>query len=160
MSSGTSARGYFEMQRTGDDVSGKVWERTRRMGVNTLGFRLPQNRAFFTNDADCVAITPAIPWTMTRQWLEAVTQSGTLLLVSPDPASMGAAQKQAVRAAFADSRRRRRRTRCPLTGWRPTRRPVGTVAQARPATSGCSAQALIRSLCSLPHVAAPSLFMS
>jgi alpha-galactosidase len=93
--------GYFEMQRTGDDVSGKVWERTRRMGVNTLGFRLPQNRAFFTTDADCVAITPAIPWEMTRQWLEAVTQSGTLLLVSPHPASMGAAQKQAVRAAFA-----------------------------------------------------------
>ena len=30
--------GYFEMQRTGDDVSGKVWERTRRMGVNTLLF--------------------------------------------------------------------------------------------------------------------------
>jgi alpha-galactosidase len=93
--------GYFEMQRTGDDVSGKVWERTRRMGVNTLSFRLPQNRAFFTNDADCVAITPAIPWELTRQWLEAVTHSGTLLLVSPDPASMGTAQKQAVRAAFA-----------------------------------------------------------
>jgi alpha-galactosidase len=93
--------GFFEMQRTGDDVSGKLWERTRRMGVNTLGFRLPQNRAFFTNDADCVAITPAIPWVKTRQWLEAVTQSGTLLLVSPDPASIGAEQKQAVRAAFA-----------------------------------------------------------
>jgi alpha-galactosidase len=93
--------GFFEMQRTGDDVSGKVWERTRRMGVNTLGFRLPQNRAFFTNDADCVAITPAIPWDKTLQWLDAVTRSGTLLLVSPDPASMGAEQKQAVRAAFA-----------------------------------------------------------
>ncbi len=93
--------GFFEMQRTGDDVSGRLWERTRRMGVNTLGFRLPQNRAFFTNDADCVAITPAIPWGKTRQWLEAVTRSGTLLLVSPDPASMGAEQKHAVRAAFA-----------------------------------------------------------
>ena len=30
--------GIFDIQRTGDDTSGKVWERTRRMGVNTLAF--------------------------------------------------------------------------------------------------------------------------
>jgi alpha-galactosidase len=92
--------GFFEMQRTGDDVSGQQWERTRRMGVNTLGFRLPQNRAFFINDADCVPITTAVPWTMTRQWLDAVARSGTLLLVSPEPAAIGAEQKQAIREAF------------------------------------------------------------
>ena len=98
---GHLAAGLFEMQRTGDDVSGRVWERTRRMGVNTLGLRLPQHGAFFTLDADCVPITPAIPWKLTEQWLQAVAQSGTLLLVSPDPQSMGAAQKQAVQKAFA-----------------------------------------------------------
>ena len=39
--------GIFEVQRTGDDTSGRDWNRTRRMGVNTLAFRLPQHRNFF-----------------------------------------------------------------------------------------------------------------
>ena len=47
--------GLFEIQRTGDDTSGHVWERTRRMGVNTLAYRLPQNGTFFTCDADCAS---------------------------------------------------------------------------------------------------------
>ncbi len=93
--------GLFEAQRTGDDVSGHQWERTRRTGVNTLGFRLPQHGAFFALDADCVAITPDVAWQMTQQWLSAVAQSGSVLLVSPDPAAMGAEQKRAVRDAFA-----------------------------------------------------------
>ena len=93
--------GIFEMQRTGDDVSGRIWERTRRTGVNTLAFRLPQNHTFFTNDADCVAFTPEIPWQFTRQWLDAVAASGTLLLISPDPKAIGPEQKEAIRRAFA-----------------------------------------------------------
>ena len=44
---GHLAAGLFEIQRTGDDTSGREWERTRRMGVNTLAFRLPQHGAFF-----------------------------------------------------------------------------------------------------------------
>ena len=39
--------GIFELQRTGDDTSGEHWERTRKMGVNTLAFRLAQNGTFF-----------------------------------------------------------------------------------------------------------------
>jgi len=31
--------GVFELNRIGDDTSGKDWSRTRDMGVNTLGFR-------------------------------------------------------------------------------------------------------------------------
>ncbi len=93
--------GFFEVQRTGDDVSGHAWERTRRMGVNTLGFRLPQHGVFFALDADCVPVTPDVPWRFTEQWLRAVAGSGTVLLVSPDPRSMGPEQKRAVREAFA-----------------------------------------------------------
>lgn len=37
---GHLAAGLFEIQRTGDDTSGKWWERTRYMGVNTLAFRM------------------------------------------------------------------------------------------------------------------------
>jgi len=93
--------GFFEAQRTGDDTSGRIWERTRRMGVNTLAFRLPQHQTFFTMDADCVAITSQIPWNLTQSWLNAVASSGTALLVSPDPIATGKEQKQSIRAAFA-----------------------------------------------------------
>ena len=92
--------GIFDAQRTGDDVSGKVWERTRRMGVNTLAFRLPQHRSFFALDPDMVPITTETPWSCNRQWLDVVARSGTVLLVSPQPAATGPEQRDAVRAAF------------------------------------------------------------
>ena len=93
--------GLFDASRTGDDVSGKDWERTRRLGVNTLAFRLPQHKTFYAIDADCVPVTPDVPWSMTRQWLQVVANSGSVLLISPDPKAVGAEQKQAIRDAFA-----------------------------------------------------------
>ncbi|KAA6463403.1 hypothetical protein DYQ86_06955 [Acidobacteria bacterium AB60] len=98
---GHLAAGLFEANRTGDDVSGRIWERTRRMGVNTLAFRLPQNRAFFIVDADCVPITKAVAWEKTRMWLDAIARSGTALIVSAEPGAVGEPQKQALRDAFA-----------------------------------------------------------
>ncbi|MDE1178445.1 MAG: hypothetical protein PW789_17875 [Edaphobacter sp.] len=98
---GHLAAGLFEANRTGDDVSGKAWERTRRMGVNTLAFRLPQNRAFFIADADCVPITKAIAWRKTRMWLDAVARSGTALIVSAEPGAVDAEQRESLREAFA-----------------------------------------------------------
>jgi alpha-galactosidase len=93
--------GIFDAQRIGDDVSGKVWERTRRMGVNTLAFRLAQHRAFFAADADCVPFTSRIPWELTRQWLDVVARSGTVLLISPEPGAVGPEMKAAIQSAFA-----------------------------------------------------------
>ncbi len=93
--------GLFDGSRTGDDVSGRQWERTRRLGVNTLAFRLPQHRTFFSVDADCVPLTRDVPWTMTRQWLQAVANSGTVLLVSPEPGAVQNEQRAALRDAFA-----------------------------------------------------------
>lgn len=84
---GHLAAGLVEAQRTGDDTSGRVWERTRRMGVNTLAFRLAQHRRFFTLDADCVASTPTTDWSKNRQFLDLVARSGTALFVSVDPAT-------------------------------------------------------------------------
>jgi alpha-galactosidase len=92
--------GIFDASRTGDDVSGKEWERTRRTGVNTLAFRMPQHKTFYSLDADCVPLTPEVPWSMSRQWLEAVANSGSVLLVSPDPRAIGKEQKDALREAF------------------------------------------------------------
>ncbi len=93
--------GLFELQRTGDDTSGKHWERTRKMGVNTLAFRMAQHNAFFAVDADCVGLTKDIAWNLNRQWLDAVARSGTPLFVSADPQAIGPAQREALTQAFA-----------------------------------------------------------
>jgi alpha-galactosidase len=98
---GHLSAGLFELQRTGDDTSGRDFNRTRRMGVNTLAFRGPQHRAFFDLDADCAPITPQIPWELSARWLDLVARSGTALFVSPDPAAVNAESKQALRRAFA-----------------------------------------------------------
>lgn len=92
--------GQFEIQRGGDDTSGRVWERTRRMGVNTLAYRLAQNKTFFTLDADCAAHTNQTPWKFDRQYLDLVARSGTALFISVDPRSIQREQKNAFRAAM------------------------------------------------------------
>ncbi|WP_139997460.1 hypothetical protein [Paenibacillus paridis] len=98
---GHLAAGKFEIQRTGDDTSGRSWERTRRMGINTLAFRMPQHGAFFSHDADCVGITPYMPWELNKQWLDLLAKSGTPLFVSADPNDLNAEQVAALKAAFA-----------------------------------------------------------
>lgn len=98
---GHLAAGTHELQRTGDDTSGQEWERTRRMGINTLAFRMPQHDAFFAVDADCVGLTRQVPWAMNRQWLDLLARSGTPLFVSAAPDAVGPEQATALRAAFA-----------------------------------------------------------
>jgi len=95
------AAGLFELQRTGDDTSGLEWQRTRRMGVNTLAFHMPQHGAFYAADADCVGLTTAVPWALNRQWLELLAASGTPLFVSASPDALGPQQTRALAAAFA-----------------------------------------------------------
>jgi alpha-galactosidase len=90
----------FELQRTGDDTSGREWERTRKMGVNTLAFRMAQHNTFFAADADCVGLTDAIPWDKNRQWLDVLARSGTPLFVSADPTAVGPEQRAALQEAF------------------------------------------------------------
>ena len=98
---GHLAAGLFEAQRTGDDTSGREWQRTRKMGVNTLAFRMPQHNAFFAIDADCVGLTNDIDWNLNRQWLDLLARSGTPLFVSLAPNAFGTEQHQAVQQAFA-----------------------------------------------------------
>lgn len=75
--------GLVHINRTGDDTSGREWARTRKMGVNTLAFRLAQNGAFYIVDADCVGILDDnIPWEKNRQWLDVLAKSDTALFTS------------------------------------------------------------------------------
>lgn len=98
---GHLSAGLFEVQRIGDDTSGRDWDRTRKMGVNTLAFRMPQQDAFFAIDADCVGLTTHIDWNLNRQWLELLAHSGTPLFASIAPDAFGPEQKAAVRDAFS-----------------------------------------------------------
>jgi len=97
---GHLSAGLFEMSRIGDDTSGQEWGRTRKMGVNSLAFRAAQNGTFFVADADCVGITQAVPWDLNRQWLDLLARSGTMTLVSLDPAALGPDEARDLRAAF------------------------------------------------------------
>lgn len=92
--------GVFELSRTGDDTSGRDWEKTRLMGVNTLAFRMLQHDIFQSCDADCVGLTRDIDWAMNAQWLDLLSRSGTPLFVSAAPDAVEAPQQKALREAF------------------------------------------------------------
>ncbi|MGW7686179.1 hypothetical protein ACWGID_35880 [Kribbella sp. NPDC054772] len=97
---GHLAAGLVDIQRTGDDTSGRDWERTRKMGVNTLAFRLPQHNRFFAVDADCVPCTPQTPWELNERFLDLVARSGTALFLSIDPAARTERTDRALRAGI------------------------------------------------------------
>ncbi len=95
------AAGLVEVNRTGDDTSGILWEKTRVAGVNTLAFCMCQNRTFYASDADCIGITEKIPWELNRQWLYALAHSGSPLFVSCKLGILGDEQLSELRRAFA-----------------------------------------------------------
>ena len=92
--------GIFELQRIGDDTSGRDWNRTRKMGVNTLAFRLPQHPAFFLAGPRLRADLEKRPDGMTRQWMELVAKSGAGLFISADPAKVTPEEKDLLKSAL------------------------------------------------------------
>ncbi len=111
--------GLVHLNRTGDDTSGREWARTKKMGINTLAFRLAQNNAFYLVDADCVGILKKnIPRALNRQWLDLLARSSTALFVSCDKAGEETARdlKEAYRLALQPHTLR------PLD-WKETRTP-------------------------------------
>jgi hypothetical protein len=97
--------GIFELNRIGDDTSGKEWARVPKMGVNTLAFRLPQHNAFYAADGDCVGVTPYIPWEKNRQWMQLLAESGAPLFISAQPEATGVAQRTYIKECFTRAAR-------------------------------------------------------
>lgn len=93
----------MHLNRIGDDTSGMEWERTRKMGINTLAFRMPQQGAFFGADADCVGITGEIPWEKNRQWMKLLAESGTPFFVSVKPGILTEVQEEELKQAYYDA---------------------------------------------------------
>ncbi len=92
--------GLHQLNRTGDDTSGFEWSRTAKMGVNTLAFRNAQNGALFMADADCVGITGAISWGQNKEWLMALSRSGSPLFVSCKPGVLNEEELLELREAY------------------------------------------------------------
>ncbi len=93
--------GLFEMNRIGDDTSSREWDRTRKMGVNTLGFRAIQHHHFYAADGDCVGLSKAISWENNKQWMQLLAESGTPLFISAPAEVTGPAQKAFIKQCFA-----------------------------------------------------------
>jgi alpha-galactosidase len=93
--------GIFELNRIGDDTSGNEWARTLKMGVNTLGFRLPQHNTFYSADGDCVGLTTKIPWEKNKQWMRLLAESSAPLFISAQPEALGEEQKKYIRKSFS-----------------------------------------------------------
>jgi alpha-galactosidase len=92
--------GLFEINRTGDDTSGNEWERTRKMGVNTMAFRGLTHNIFYAADGDCVGLTPKIEWSRNKQWMELLARSGTPLFISAQPEVIRQEQKDFIKKCF------------------------------------------------------------
>jgi len=95
--------GIFELNRTGDDTSGNEWARTRKMGVNTLGFRIVQHNHFYAADGDCVGITTKVPWEKNRQWMQLLAESSAPLFISAQPDALGEEQKRFIKQSFTSA---------------------------------------------------------
>ena len=100
---GHLAAGLQEISRTGDDTSGRRWDRTRKMGINAVAFRGCQHRTFFETDPDCVGISGEIPWALNRQWAELVAASGSSLFLSPKPGVLNSDEKKELRKLLAEA---------------------------------------------------------
>jgi len=93
--------GVFELNRIGDDTSGKEWARTRKMGVNTVGCRMPQHNTFYAVDGDCVGLTDQVPWDKNKQWMQLLAESSAPLFISAQPDALGPEQREFVKQCFA-----------------------------------------------------------
>lgn len=100
---GHLAAGLEHLQRTGDDTSGLLWERTMRMGVNALAFRMPQHRTFFDCDADCFCAAGPIPWDFNRRWGKLLAKSGTPFFFSVAPGLLSAEQNRELAGFLKDA---------------------------------------------------------
>ncbi|MCX7986349.1 MAG: hypothetical protein N2662_05375, partial [Bacteroidales bacterium] len=93
--------GLFELNRIGDDTSGIEWERTLKMGVNTLAFRGAHHGIFYSADSDCVGLTNKIPWEKNKQWMDLLAKSGTPLFISAQPEATGREQRIVIKECFS-----------------------------------------------------------
>lgn len=55
---------------------------------------------FYAADADCVGLTPEVPWEKNKKWMQLVAESGTPLFISAQPEAVGAEQRAFIKTCF------------------------------------------------------------
>ena len=92
--------GINNIQRSGSDTSGMIWDFTRQEGINALSMRLHQNGVFFATDPDCPAFTPAVSHEYNMRFLELACDCDVSIFASIVPGILNPEYKTRARAAF------------------------------------------------------------
>lgn len=94
------AAGIHQIQRSGNDTSGRHFEFTRRYGVHSM-MRLPQNNAFFKTDPDCAAFTEKVSKKLNLDFLEMAAMTGSATFASVTPGILNAQEEKRLQEIFA-----------------------------------------------------------
>ena len=100
--------GIHSIQRVGGDTSGRVFEWTKRDGVNAL-MRLPQNDVFYNVDPDCAAFTSQVDPDLNLDFLEICAYTGMTTIASVTPGILTDKQMERINGIFrvADENKQR-----------------------------------------------------
>ena len=94
------AAGIHQIQRSGNDTSGRHFEFTRRYGVHSM-MRTPQNNAFFKTDPDCAAFTEKVSTKLNLDFLEAAAITGAATFASVTPGILKGEDQKRLQQIFA-----------------------------------------------------------
>lgn len=94
------AAGIHQIQRSGNDTSGRHFEFTRRFGVHSM-VRAPQNNAFFRTDPDCAAFTEKVSIPLNLDFLEMAAITGAATFASVTPGILNATQEKRLQEIFS-----------------------------------------------------------
>lgn len=94
------AAGVHQIQRSGNDTSGRHFEFTRRYGVHSM-MRAPQNNAFFKTDPDCAAFTEKVSTPLNLDFLEMAAITGSATFASVTPGILNAQEEKRLQEIFS-----------------------------------------------------------
>lgn len=84
--------GIHQIQRIGDDTSGRSFEWTRRDGIHSM-MRLPQAGTFSQIDPDCAAFTERVSAGVNLDFMEAMAITGSTVFASVTPGILTAREE-------------------------------------------------------------------
>lgn len=116
------AAGVHQIQRSGNDTSGRHFEFTRRFGVHSM-MRAPQNNAFFRTDPDCAAFTAKVSIPLNLDFLEMAAITGSATFASVTPGILNSAEEKRLQEIFSIADRIEPKDFATITDWTRTAVP-------------------------------------
>lgn len=116
------AAGIHQIQRSGNDTSGRHFEFTRRHGIHSM-MRAPQNNAFFKTDPDCAAFTEKVSKNLNFDFLEMAAITGSATFASVTPGILNSAEEKRLQQIFAIADSIKYEQYATITDWSKTANP-------------------------------------